>query len=317
MNRHALRTGNPLSFRAVTGVAMAAALSATALGQQTLNVDPGLEKGDTFEYSLNYNLSLEQRREDGTVRKVTRRQNAEMAFEVLTANEDGSLRVGLDVTAVELSVQDGDNTYGYSFPYEGDPPGDDAPDWATIGKTIADAEIAFDVSPEGVIGSFEGLDPIMDASSSMGQQLELPGFLAPDSLRANLQPIFSCDGARGQERRVGRGWQTQERVSLGRIGVLEITHDWRFPTVADGVAVLVSQPSTELLLPEEEQSDEAGSVTLRDSSGFIRDNWNIEAQRLDLRQTMRTMTTYWKLGETTVQQDQRSRTKLERKTGGE
>ncbi len=275
-------------------------LPATALAQDAREpvwVKPKLEAGQTmrFEFSFDLNLLQKPNNDADNAREVQRMQAGVLELKVDEVGPDGSALVSADVQRIVMTIKEGENQITYSSVGEV-PSGDDAPAWAGLGKLLTGADITFAVTPEGKVESVSGLSEFETQAVEAAQGADLPGLFAPQVFARTIEPVFAVEGATGNRRVIGNGWQTVESVNLGAVGVMDVTHDFKLVTVEEGKAIMVGTPSVQVRRPTQ-ANDAVPRVAVNDSTGYTRVEYDVSGQHVALREQVVRLDTTWTLGE--------------------
>lgn len=293
----------------VTGGVMP--VTSAAMQQGGVSFVPSLSVGQTMAYDAEWTAVISQSVGEGAdaTRQAQRILNkAELRFEVLEVGPDGRARVKAMVPSVSMMHRAGDESRQFEHPL----PEDTAVigvAWSGLGERLSRMEITFEVDAAGQVGRVSGLEPFVNACREASPDLDLTGMFTPAQFTATVQGMFDAGGARGEQRNVGDSWDISQTTPLGAAGVLDITDTWRFVTVEEGIATLVATPELSLRRPTNPQPN-TPTVALGDSTGFTRIGWNVEAEKLQARESMLRMTTTWGAGDVQIVQTQSVTTKL-------
>jgi hypothetical protein len=281
---------------ALTACLLPAAVAVAQDAGEPVWIKPKLEAGQTMRFEFGFDLSLLQKMDgdNENTRDINRRQEGVLALTVDEVGPDGSALVSGKVESVQLMVKDGERELTYSS--KDVPAGDDAPAWGGLGKLLTEAEIAFAVTPAGKVESVSGLSEFESAAFEAAQGADLAGLFSRQVFARTVEPIFSVDGAAGNRQIVGRGWQTTESVNLGAVGVMDVTHDFKFVTVQEGSAIMMGIPSVQVRRPTQARP-EVAQVSVDDSTGYTRVEYSPDDQVLTLRDQVVRLATTWTLGE--------------------
>lgn len=298
-----------LALSLVAGLSMSSlTLAQPASGR--VSFTPSFEQGQSMRYALDLDASITQR--EGEARSFDERtdQTITLDLEVVTSDENGAVLDG-KVTALDLGAMWGGRMYQYEWPkVTADVPlrlppviileklGEEARDV----RVKVRVDLPKDGNPGRVVVSGFG-----DVAKALEKQdvfdVTTLGLLADEQMADALAGAFLVEGASGKSIKVGAGWQTEDRVTLGPAGALEITTAWVLSSFEGGVARVQGTPRAAVARPA--SADPASpSVSLEKQESSIAVRWNAALGRADSRESTQAMTTVWTLGPLTLTQAQ-------------
>lgn len=305
--------------RGLAAAVMGMALGGTAVAQAApapLRWQP--EKGKEAAYDVSVEMTVRQQEGDAEGRSLEMRQRARVSLTVEEMGDDGSAALAGRLSGVSLMWKDGD--VAASWEEGGAEPSTDAERaLAAIGRAAMQDPLRVTIDAAGMLTGMSGFD---SARAALDGQVVLDegalGMFEPVALASRLAPVFQGDaGGAGEHvagagaRRVGNGWQTTERVSLGSAGALEVTTDWVLKEVLDGVARIEGVSRVEALKPEE-PSPGAPVVRVERGAGATTTIWDLSSAAMQSCETEQTLTMVWTLGDLTLRQEQTSKSSVRR-----
>ena len=183
---------------------------------------------------------------------------------------------------------------------------------AAFANTISDATLSLAVSPDGIITTLAGIEPIRQAWFERTGTADTAtlGLLTPDALIGAIQPIFNADGAAPQ-RRPGAGWQTEDIVELPPVGAIVLFRSMSLSEPEDNLATIKTNLEAELrIIPNDDPT--AVQLELQSAQGSANLIWDLDTQSLTNRTARETITTQWTVGERAMTQTQQSINNLTR-----
>lgn len=250
-------------------------------------------------------------------------QSGTITLTVAAVRDDGVADVRIRFSDLKLSADtpDGAQQFDSAAPAQ---PADKAPEagadeaasepslLSALGNALASAPMSCSIAPDGTVRGLNGYESVIAVlGKAPAEERWLSGMFMPDALILAIEQLVAVEGATGP-RKPGDGWQTTQRTGLGSAGALEVTTDWRLDSIENGIAKIVGEESLDLLVPQ--QADQSSPrVQLGESSGSSEIAWSVaDGALISLRQEQKAATT-WSLGELSVEQQQVTTFRLERK----
>ena len=138
------------------------------------------------------------------------------------------------------------------------------------------------------------------------------GAFTPERFAEAIEPIFDADGGAEAPREKGASWKDSERVDLGAVGAITLTRDYSYLHYENGMANVIGSLSVRLEKPET-MNDASPTVSMDGSQGAGVIQWDTEHNQLVQYGRTEQLRTTWKMGENSIQQAQKSVTRIMRK----
>lgn len=274
-----------------------------------VRVAPGLEAGDSWVYELKYELERGLVQGAGRDRLV---QEAAVAMEVTELSDDGTASIHgrfrwvvLDLDRASFRVRvDSREILG------------DSPNLAetTIREMVQDyldAELTFQVSPDGTIGEIAGLGAIEEMIATKNGTLATlaAGRLLPETLRRDLEPIWKGDGAAGRTLSVGDTWEESRTSPLGAGVSMTLTTAWEV-TKADADEVAYEGPVVAKVVLPELDAPMPVSFEVTEQDGSASSVWDVRAGVLKSREATTAYTVTVSVADQSQSSDRNGRSRL-------
>lgn len=281
-------------------------LAPPAHAQDSAALAPNLELGRLLNYTVSVSTEVNQ-----TIAAETRAQQtshvANARFRVISTDVEGVAqlevtfeRVGITLvennvpTVTAIAVRDIDTGEAESTPA------------GELAQTLLDCTVRLLLTDDLTLEYQSGFEPFLQAAAG-ADDLD-PGFVgifAPDRFTQVVAPIFDADGAAKVNVSQGLGWQTEDSISLGAAGVLDITDNWRVSEF--GPAAVTYEGTGDLTLRKPQGDDPARpDVNVNQYEVTTSATYNRVSEMLTNRTRTMSLGTTFTLGDNTLRQTQQT-----------
>lgn len=295
-------------------IALLAGLSLSALSaaQPAGRVQflPQFEEGQTMRYTIALDSAITQKEGDFPEFRQRVDQKLTLDFTVTTVDERGAVLEGT-LRNVHVGAMWGGRMYAYVWPkVTTDEPMRLPPVIVLeqLGEAAREVKVRARVdvpsergAGEVVVSGFEGVASALDEQDVF--DMTTLGMLGNEQMADALERVFFIDGAPAKPIAPGTGWQTEERVTLGPAGAMNVTIEWVYRDREGDNATVVGSPRVAVERPA--QADPAApAVSLERQESTVEVVWNAALSRVESRRSTQAMATVWTLGPLTLSQTQ-------------
>lgn len=304
----------------ITAIVLATTLIPSAGAQEAPTPIPlrVATPGETFSYRYTMQMTIEQQMGERVLDPQALNYRYHLAFTVRQVDPEGNAELVMSMTPGSVIVTDGTGDAMRqtvltipAAPGNSDVEGD-AKTLADLSSAIGQAQVLFQVTPQGDVSGVNGLDRVMD----LMQQFDTPdvrllGPIAPGQIEQTLEFIFGAEGAAGTSRRIGSGWQTSRSIDVPPVAVLDFTDSVNLASIDGQIATMQTKTSVGVRRPTAEDAARP-TLGVEHFAGTAATMWDLAAGRLQARSSEMSMATSWQLAEVNLLQKQSVSVSIER-----
>jgi len=277
------------------------------LGER-VDFEISMTEGEEFAYRSRMDIRIRQQQLEADPVEQILSYDVVTKFTVRGVEEDGSATVMVRVIRATIGIADGDDRVQYDFAALADGEQYPTPFAAALAETVVTMLISPSGQITGILGA-EAYEAALNATEDADPRLL--GFFTTEQFQDMFEPLFTIEELNGKPRLVGTGWSTTREVELPPVAILDLSYNWRFGGVLDGIATLNSSIDTTVRRPSTPDPARP-TVVLEDSSGNVLTQWDMELKAVTRRISTLAMKTQWALGDLQVNLEQSSVVRIER-----